>query len=307
MEKLSFVFRKSRGIGDLIQDYLTLFRRIFRHFNRTVFQFLLPFLALFILIVFFSSSLGVDFFNNAALKDATVITVIAGLAILVSLIFFLFIPTFGIEYMFLLEERDACDFTAKAVWQRLRAHLGKYFVFFWAALLVMLVLLIPLILIYLVLAFIPFIGAIAMGIAGACLTAFYYCALFLYITGRERLFGSFPAAFRLIKQKLFVYGIAAYIFQWLSQVVLGLLTLIPIIIMVVIAYNTIGFNEKIFVSFGGKMLLSLASTLFMAFITISAVYLVSFYTLIFFSSLEDTYQEGTIGIIDQIGDTQNEL
>lgn len=307
MEQLGFTFRKSRGIGDLIQDYIQLFKKIFRHFNRSIFQFLVPFLALFILIVFFASSLGVTFFNDAAMRDASVIIVIAVLALITGLIFFMFIPTFGIEYMFLLEERGGADFTGKEIWQRLKSHLVKYFIFFWASVLVMLVLIIPIGLLFFILALIPIVGAFAIGILGACLTTWVYCALFLYITGRERVFDSFTAAFRLVKQKIFVYGLAAYIFQFLTQIILGILTLIPIVVLAIITYNVIGFNEQVFISFGGKVLLSLASAIFMLFVTVASIYLISFYVLIFFSSLEETYREGTLDIIDQIGDTKDEF
>jgi hypothetical protein len=307
MEKLDFIFRKSRGIGDLIQDYIHLFKKIFKHFNRNIFQFLLPFLALFILIVFFASSLGVTFFNDAAMRDTSVIAIISVLALITGLVFFMFIPTFGIEYMFLLEERDAPDFTGKEIWQRLKSHLGKYFIFFWASVVVMIMIIIPLGLLIFVLALIPVVGAFAIGILGACLTTWIYCALFLYITGREPVFESFLAAFRLVKRKMFIYGLAAYIFQFLTQIILGILTFIPIIVLAIIAYNVIGFNEQVFISFGGKILLSLASAIFMIFVTIASIYLISFYVLIFFSSLEETYSEGTIDIIEQIGDTKDEF
>lgn len=301
MEKLDFIFVKSRGLGELIQDYLSLFRRIFRHFNSCIFKFILPFLAIFLLLFFFLSSWGVNIFYSDSVSRSAALGLPFLLAAFVLFFYLLFIPTFGLEYMFLLKEKESLDFSGQDVWSRVKHNLRHYIIFYLAAFVVMLILLIPLVIAAVILAFIPLIGGIALGILSACLAVVFSSALFLYLQGKEKVFDSFMAAWRLLKKKILVYGLTAYIFRVLLTICLGLLTIVPALIIGIIAYNSIGFNEHIFISFGGKILISLAGTLFILLVTMTSVYVMTFYTLIYFSSLEATHKEGTISQIEQIG------
>lgn len=306
MEQLDFEFIKSRGIGDLISDYFSLLKQIFKHFNKSIFKFILPFLAVFLLLFFLGSTLGVDIFYNKEWKTPTVLIILIACGLAILFFYFLFIPTFGIEYMFLLEEKGNTDFTGREVWQNVKKNLGKYIIFFLASILVGLIIAIPVVIVWAILFFIPFLGSIAMGILGSCISVVFISALFLYLKGREGVFDSFPAAYRLVKKKFFAYGLAAYIFRFLLMICLGLLTIIPGIIIAIITYNTIGFNEQVWISFGGKMLLSIGGTILILMGTISTLYSMGMYALIYFSSLETTHKEGTLSQIDQIGHQEDE-
>lgn len=306
MEKLEFEFIKSRGIGDLIQDYISLFKKIFGHFNKSIFKFLLPILAIFLVLFFFATSLGVNIFYNREWNDPTVFIIMILVALLVLLFYFMFIPTFGIEYMFLLEEKGDTSFSGIDVWKRVKQNLRKYVIFFLASIIVGIVVAIPFVLLAFVFTFIPVVGQIALGILGSCVSLVFICGLFLYLKNRETVFDSFPAAFRLIKKNILLYGLTAYIFRVCLTICLGLLTLVPLVILGIVAYNTVGFNDQFFVSFSGKILLSIGGTLVILFSTISTIYAMTFYSLIYFSSLETTNKEGTMNQINQIGNTQND-
>lgn len=306
MEKLDFEFIKSRGVGELIQDYLSLFKKIFRHFNSCIFKFVLPFLAVFLVLFFFASSLGVDIFYSNDWRTSSVVIIMILVVVLVAFFYFTFIPTFGLEYMFLLKEKGDTDFKGKDVWQKVKSHMGQYIVFFLASIVVMMILVIPIAIAALIFTFIPVIGQIALGIAMACVLLVFVCALFLYLEGRETVFDSFLASFRLLKKKLLAYGLTAYIFRLLMGISLVLITLVPSAILAIIAYNTIGFTEQIFISFGGKIMISILGTLVILLSTISSIYTMSFYTLIYFSSLEVTNKEGSIAQLDQIGQPDDE-
>lgn len=306
MEKLDFEFIKSRGLGDLIQDYISLFKQIFKHFNKSIFKFLLPLLAVFLILFFFATSLGVNIFYNKQWSDPTVFIILLGVASLVFFFYFLFIPTFGIEYMFLLEEQKDTSFSGTDVWRRVRQHLSQYALFFLSSIVVALIIAIPFLIVAFVFTFIPFLGQIALGIMASCLSIVFICGLFLYLKGREELFDSYLAAFRLLKKKILLYGLTAYIFRICLTICLGLLTILPLVILGIIGYNTIGFNQQFFISFTGKILLSIGGSISILFMTISTIYSMSFYTLIYFSSLEATNKEGTLEQISRIGNDQND-
>lgn len=306
MEKIDFEFIKSRGIGELIQDYLSLFKKIFRHFNSCIFKFILPFLAVFLVLFFFASSLGVDIFYSKDWRTSSVVIIMILVVVLVAIFYFTFIPTFGLEYMFLLKEKGNTDFKGKDVWKRVRSHMSQYILFFLASIVVMMILAIPIALAAIIFTLIPVAGQIALGIVMACVLLVFVCGLFLYLEGRETLFDSFLASFRLLKKKLLSYGLTAYIFRILTGISLLLITVIPSVILGIIAYNTIGFNEQIFISFGGKIMVSILGTLVILFSTISSIYTMTFYTLIYFSSLETTNKEGSIAQLDQIGQSEDE-
>lgn len=307
MAFINFPFIKERTFGDLISDFLSLFKQIFKHFNKVTFLFILPFLALFLVLFFFSSTLVVEILGQRSVYFADsghiALLIISGLLLIFA--YFVFIPTFGIEYMFLLQERGATDFSANDVWKRVRGHFKKYITFFFASILVALILSIPILLAFVILAFIPLLGSLAIGFLSSCLSVVAVCALFLYLKNRATVFESFTMAFSLLKKKFFIYGLAAYIFRLMLTVCIGFVVLIPGIILGVVAYLYIGFNEAMFSTFMGKLLLSIGGSLFMVLSTVTTLYTMSFYTLIYNSSLETTNKEGTLLEIDQIGQNGN--
>src|SRR5690606_17699104 len=107
MENLDFTFKKNRKLGELISDYITLYKLIFKHFNKNILALSLPFVALIILGVFAFITQVVPLFESSYQSTRSLMAGISVL-MLVAFIFMLLLgvvtSTFGIEYMFLLEE-----------------------------------------------------------------------------------------------------------------------------------------------------------------------------------------------------------
>ncbi len=307
MDQLDFQFIKGRGLNALFEDYLFLFKKIFRHFNKSIINFLLPFLALFLILFFFVSTFGKTIFFDQNIDTPTVILSVSAAVFVLLLFYWLFIFTYGIEYMFLLEEQGATSFSSKEVWRRVQLHIKKYISFFLASIVIGLILLIPIAIIAGILLFIPFIGPLILGILISCLGVVFICGLFLYLKGKEKLFSSYIAAYKLVKKKLLIYGLTTYLFRIMINICLGLITIIPLVLIGIITYNAIGFSEEIFTTFLGKILVSIGGTILILFSVISTIYSVTFYTLIYFSSLETTRSEATLNQINQIGQTDDEM
>ncbi len=302
MEDLNFEFIKNRNIGDLIQDFLSLFKQIFKHFHKNVLGFLLPAMAIFLILFFFASSLGVNIFYTEQWDSPVSIASMIIVAIALLFFFSIFISTFALEYVILLKERQNTSFSGVEVWSRIKQNLRKYILFFLSMLVVGLIVAIPFAIVSVILLIIPLIGSIAYGILISCLSVVLVGALFLYREDREVLFGSYMAAFSMVHSKLLSYGLAAYVFRFLMGISLALLTAVPGVILALIAYNTIGFNDDFFVTFTGKLLVSLGGSILMLMITLSTLYGMMFYALIYYSSLEVAHQEGTLQEIEQIGE-----
>lgn len=310
MERLDFNFIKDRDIGELIQDFFSLFKRIFKHLHANILRFLLPFLAIFLVLIFFIITPGRNMVTSAVVtNDITAgIFVIGILLILVALFFyFLFIASFGIEYIFLLKERGDFSFTHADVWKNIRLHLKKYFKFLLTSIVAGLVLVIPVGIIVVILSFIPLLGQLAIGIMTACITTIFICALLLYL--QDKVSGAFPsltASFRLIKKKILSYGLSAFLFRIILSICIGLAVIIPSIILGIIAFTTTGFNDNLFISFGGKLLVAIGSSILVLLVALGSIYMILFYCLIYFSSLESTNKEATMDQIDQIGLMEDE-
>lgn len=307
MEKLDFTFKKNRKLGELISDYIALFKMIFKHFNKNIITLSLPFAAIFMLLMFYSFSYFVPFIYNS---NEPSLGSIIGIAVSFSFLMFFFIliiSVFGIEYMLLLEEKGNTDFTTGDVFAKIKQNFGKYLLFFLSSILIMLMISIPFGIAAFILAFIPLVGTIAIGILGAMLMLFIYCSLFLYLQGKEKLWDSYSASFNLIKSKIFEYGVASYLFQFMVNITLGFISLIPIVILAIIAFTTLGFNPDFFLTFGGKIIVSLGISIVTLLMVFAFIYLISFYVLQYFSLLEVSYSEETLEDIEQIGTTTDEI
>jgi len=308
MEPLNFNFKKNRRFGDLIQDYFSLFKIVYRHLNARIISVALPFIAVFILLAYYMTT-----FISEIMRSSDPIGSVSGAAFiplilfLVFILFFVLISAFGIEYMFLLEERRELNFTSNDIYQRVKDNLEKYVRFFLSSIVVGILLIIPLAAIAAVLAFIPIVGQLLLGVLAACMMLFVNCALFLYLQERETLWASYGASFRLVRARIFEYGAASYVFQLIIQIVGTLITMIPLIIIGVIAFTTVGFSNQFFDGFTGKFLVSLGGSIFMLFVIFFAIYMIAFYMLQYFSLLESRYKEDTLDQIDQIGGTAEQI
>jgi len=307
MKLLNFTFKKTRRFGDLIQDYISLFKIIFKHLNAKIISIALPVVAVFILLIYYLATFVTGMINSLEPFNSISMSFIPMILILLVFLFFILITTFGIEYMFLLEERQDFSFTSKDIYMRIRQHLGKYIRFFLSSILVGLLIMIPFVIIAFVLNFIPIVGQLVLGIMSACLLLFFNCALFLYLQDREGIWDSYRASFRLIGAKVFEYGAASYVLQLMAQIILGFIALIPIAIIGIIAFSTIGFSIQFFDGFAGKFLVSIGGSILMLFLIFFSIYMVTFYVLQYFSLLESTYKEDTLEQINQIGGTIDEF
>lgn len=307
MDQLDFNFKKSRGLGDLLSDYISLFKKIFKHFNANILTLSLPFIALFLLLIFYVTSFITEIINAPDDFSPTLVFSLVIPTMIVLFVFYILVSTFGIEYMFLLAEKGNTDFSTRDIFNRIKKNLTKYISFFFSSIVVSLMLIIPIGIVYALLIFIPLIGTLAMGLISTMIALFFYCALFLYIQGRERLWDSYKASFYLIKSKMWEYGLASYLFQFLAQIILGVLTIIPIVILVIIGFNTVGFDQHFFETFGGKILIAIGGSILTLFMILASIYMISFYVLEYFSLLEVSYSEDTLDQIDQIGTTKDEF
>lgn len=306
MENLDFTFKKNRSIGDLISDYITLFKRIFKHLHRVFIPLALVFASLLVIGTFFFLGNTLPIFN--AYNRASSVTAILSFEIPLNLIIFIFsILVFGLgmEYFILLEERNATDFSFKDVLKRWKGDIGKFILFFLSSLVVILILIIPLGLVGLILVLIPIVGFIGLMILSGIVSLYFNVALMLYLQGRSSLWKSYSDSIQLIYHKMFAYGLASFLFQFLSEIVMGIVLIVPTIILVIITFST-GINVDFFTSFGGKFILSIGVALLAIFYVFYSIYLISFYVLEYFSLIEVNYNEETMEDIDQIGKTQNE-
>lgn len=58
--------------------------------------------------------------------------------------------------------------------------------------------------------------------------------------------GAIPQTFPILKKKIFDYSVASYLVSFVFQILLMMLMLMPSILLAVIAYNTIGFEQTFF-------------------------------------------------------------
>lgn len=307
MESLEFTFKKSRKLGDLLSDYIQLYKKIFKHFNRNILIISLPFIGIFLLLTFYFMAQVFPALNSTEVLNIGFFISLFIPILFFSFFFYLIIATFGIEYMRLLEKNKATDFNAKEIFTNIRMNFKKYLSFFFFSILVFLGLLIPLSIIAVLLMIIPFLGSLAIGVLGSMISVFFSIALLLYIEDRASLTQSYSLAMKMLKKKIFEYGLALYIFQLMIQIILGLLTLIPLVVLFLIAYNTLSFNDTFFFTFEGKLLISIGSVILAFFFILTSIYIVSFLALSYYSLIEDKFTETAIESIDNIGNTQDEF
>src|SRR5690606_999866 len=117
-------------------------------------------------------------------------------------------------------------------------------------------------------AIIPFVGNIAMGILLAMVGLWYFTAFMLYREGYAELIDAFQNAFAMLKAKFFEYGAAAYIFTFLFQTLLDLVTLRQAIVFGILAYKSVGFNETFFVATVGVLRSSLGGSVLTIFLIV---------------------------------------
>ncbi len=306
MSKIDFDFLKDRDMGALLQDYLSLFKKIFKHYNKSILQFILPFVAIFAVVFYLASSRGTEFFYSP-FKTETVILILLAIIVLTVFLYFIFIPTFGIEYMFLLEERRDTDFTGRDVWDRIKLNIPRYIKFFFASLLYLIIASIPLSIVAIFLFFVPIIGQIAVGFLGSIVGLVIFIALFIYLKEGQGIYDSFAGAFRLLRPRFMSYALGAYIFQTILSIIVGFIIFVPLLLLIVVGVGLGTIPDALITSFTAKILFAVGSALVIILYTLTSLYNASFYTLIYYSSLEASSSAGTLDRIDQIGTDNDEL
>ncbi|HLS71613.1 MAG TPA: hypothetical protein VK027_08120 [Chitinophagaceae bacterium] len=305
MKKQIFEFEKERGFGDLIQDYIFMYKNHFKHIHRLIFRSFIPFIAFFVVIAYFfmkqikSNNLGSMYSFLDYNKFSFIIT--SFLALICLWLLSLFCAAFGIEYIYILKERKDTDFSSKEVFSQIRSQFPKYFNFFFSSIVILLLISIPLVLIAVVLMLIPIIGTLALGVLFAMLNVYLVCCFLLYREERSGLWESYKQGLSLVKPKIVIYGLAAYVFQMLMQIFLSFIFFVPALILIFLSVFVLDIEELFYESYWGEILGSAFGGILSIFIIIAAIYMLFFYSLQYFSLIEYKFQENFDASIDKIG------
>jgi hypothetical protein len=304
MELADFEFKRERKLGEFVQDFINLLKLIVSHLAKVLFKLLsLPIAGMLLVGYYLSTQLNmrVDY------SSGEIYRIVASSLGALSVMFIIGMLAFGfaIEYFILLRDRRCLDFDEKDVWLQFRENLGKYFRFLFAAIIVGILALIPLSIVAFACVFIPFIGNIAMGILFAIVGLWFFTAFMLYREGYYELIDAFNGSFGLLKSKIFEYGAASYVVNFLFQSLLYLITLMPAVIIALIAYNSVGFNENFFDTTFGKVLTSLGSSLATLFFIVYNMLSVLSYGIIYETGKEMKFGENVFERIGKIGRRDN--
>lgn len=304
MELADFEFKRERKLGEFVQDFINLLKMIVGHLGKVLFKMLaLPICGMLLVGYYLSTQLNMHV-NYSSGELFRVISSSIG-AIGVMLVIGMLAFGFSIEYFIILRDRRRLDFDEKDVWQQFRENLGKYFQFLFAAIIVALLAFIPLAILVFACMFVPFAGSIAMGILFAMVGLWFFTAFMLYREGYYELIDTFNGAYGLLKSKIFEYGTASYVVNFLFQSLLQLITLMPAIIIGLLAYNSVGFNENFFETSFGKILVSLGSSVLTIFFIVYNMLSVLSYGIIYETGKEMKYGENVFERITKIGRRDN--
>lgn len=304
--ELNFEFKKERKLGEIVQDFINLLRLVLKHFFDTIFRMaVLPLCFMLILIYYGTTKINLtgnrDF--SESLDLIVVAIVVAVLLVLVSLVFF----GLAIEYFILLKTQRNTDFSSADVWHSFRQHIGKYFVFLLVALLAILILFVPLGVVVVILAFIPLLGSFAIGILFAFVGVWFFCAFLFYREGYIEAGSSLQQTFSILRKKIIDYSVSSYVVGFVFQVLLMMLSLMPVLIIGLIAYNTIGFEDTFFESVYGRMFVSIGATILILLYIVYYMFSVLVYGIIYETAKEVTYGEDIYAKIQRLGEEGSDV
>lgn len=300
MGVIDFEFRRERKLGEFVQDFINLLKVINRHLVAELFKLLLVPIALVILMGYYlSTQLSINS-SYTTVDNSKVVLGFLALGILI-LIIALFAFGFGIEYFILLRNRKKLDFTSRDIWNQFRAHLGYYFRFFMAMLIVAILISVPTALAMLLSAFIPFVGSFAIGIIFSAIGLWFFSSFMLYREGYNELIDCFGASFSMLKKKIMEYGLASYIVSFIFQSLLSIITIIPMVIVFLITYNSVGFNEDFFASGLGRGVATIGGLFVTLLVIIYYLLSVMSFGIIYETAKELKYGEDVFERIDKLG------
>ncbi|KGE14911.1 hypothetical protein [Sphingobacterium deserti] len=303
---IAFEFRKERKLGEIVQDFINLLRIVLKHFFYTIFRLaVIPLCAMLVLIYYITTKINLTSTANfdESLDIIWIAIIAVGALVLIGMVFF----GLAIEYFILLKSSRNTDFNSSDVWQAFVKHITSYLKFLVVAILALLILAIPFMICALILAFIPLVGSFAIGILGAFIGVWFFCAFLFYREGYFDAFSSLQQTFSILRKKIFDYSVSSYIVSFIFQILLMMLSLMPTIIFGLIAYNTIGFDETFFNSLLGRMIVSLGATVL---VFLSIVYYMSsvlVYGIIYETAKEIRFGEDIYEKIGRLGGPEHGL
>ncbi|WP_343562582.1 ABC transporter permease [Sphingobacterium sp.] len=298
--EVEFEFQKERKIGDFVQNFIDLFKLIYKHFVSTIFGLSALPLAVIALVYYFLSTKITFSANSSSFEDIDGFTW-ALLLVLALLGLGLYVYGISIEYFILLKERKNTLFTGKEVLQNFRANIGRYFMFLFAMILALIVVSIPLAIIAAISIFIPFIGSFAIGILMSIVGIWLFSSFLFYREGYSDLGSCFTDAYVMLSKKLIQYGVATYIVNFIFQMAVMMISVIPLIIISLISYNFLGLETAFFDSSWGKLLMTFGGmfiTLFTLFLYMAGVLANG---IIYETAKDLKFGERIYGMIDRIG------
>jgi len=304
-KKVDFAFRKERKMGEIVQDFINLLRIVLGHFFRTLFRMaIVPLCGMLVLIYYGTTRINLKVGAYGWGSAEQILFVLAGLAILlaVSMVFF----GLAIEYFVLLKQRKATDFGSADVWQAFLRHFGRYVLFFLVSVVAGLIIGVPLLLAMAVLAFIPLVGSIAVGVLASFVGVWFFCAFLFYREGYFGAAGSLSKTFGILSNRFIDYGLSSYLVSFIFQILVFMLALMPSIVLAIIAYNTIGFDDTFFDTFFGRMLVAIGGSIVVALTIGYYMCSVLVYGIIYETAKERKYGEDIYEKINHLGKEEDE-
>lgn len=300
MELKDFEFKRERKLGEFVQDFINLLKLIIAHVCKILTKLLALPIAGMLLVGYYLST---QFNTHIDYSSGELVRVLASSFGALGIMFIIGIFAFGftIEYFILIRDHRDIDFNEKDVWFQFRGNIDKYFRFLGAAIVVGVLAVIPIGIMMAACVFVPFVGNIAMGVLIAMVGLWFFTAFMLYREGYSDLIDAFQDAFAMLKAKFFEYGAASYIVSFLFQALLNLITLMPAIIIGLLAYNSVGFNENFFDTTFGKLLVSLGGSVITVFFIVYNILSVLSYGIIYETAKEMKFGENVFERIAKIG------
>ena len=300
MELIDFEFRKERKLGEFVQDFINLLKVINRHLVSVLLKLLLiPISVVILLGYYISTQIS---FNTAYTSVDTVHVFMSFLVLgIVILLIALFAFGLGIEYFILLRNTKSLAFNSSDILRQFRTHLRMYLRFFLAMLVVGVLISIPTAFAVLLSALIPFIGSFAAGVIFAMIGLWFFSAFMLYREGYYDLIDCFGSAFTMLKKKILEYGLASYIVSFIFQALLSIITIVPMVIVFLIAYNSLGYHDDFFASGIGRGIATFGGLFVVLLVIIYYLLSVISYGIIYETAKELQFGEDVFERIDKLG------
>lgn len=300
MELIEFEFKKERKVGEFVQDFISLLKMIFPHLFGVMFSLLLlPICAILLLSYYISLQLNFNMSYQTIGEQSLLFMFFMAVVLLILIGMLSF--GFTMEYFILLRDRLKLDFGVPQVWKAFWTNIGKYFKFLFAAIIVSIILAVPILVCMGVALFIPFVGSFAVGVLYSIIGLYFFIAFMLYREGYKDLTDSFGASYTLIKKKILDYGVASYLVSFIFQSLLFLITMIPSIIIGLIAFNYVGYSLAFFDTLVGKVLVMMGGTILALFSIVYYMLAVISYGLIYETAKELHFGESIFNRISNIG------